>query len=139
MIGFVGCLHPEIMEQLDIVENVYISEIMLDELVDMTNNVVPKFRSFSVYPFVYKDLSLLVDKNIFSEDIRKYILSYNSLIDNCLVFDLFEDEKIGAGKVSLAFRIYFSHKERTLTDEETNSILAELVKDIEKKFNAKLR
>lgn len=139
MIGFVGCLHPEIMEQLDIVENVYISEIMLDELVDMTNNVVPKFRSFSVYPFVYKDLSLLVDKNIFSEDIRKYILYYNNLIDNCLVFDLFEDEKIGTGKVSLAFRIYFSHKERTLTDEETNSILAELVKDIEKKFNAKLR
>ncbi|UOD34048.1 phenylalanine--tRNA ligase subunit beta [Deferribacteraceae bacterium V6Fe1] len=138
-IGFIGCIHPDINEKIDIDLPVYVAELELEELVNIVKDRKIKFKSFSVYPFVYKDLSLLVKKDIFSEDIRKFILSYDPLIENCIVFDKFEDEKIGLENVSLAFRIYFLHNEKTLTDEETNGILTRLVSDLEKRFLAKLR
>jgi len=138
-IGFIGCIHPDINEKMDIDISVYVAELQFEDLVNIVKDKKIKFKSFSVYPFVYKDLSLLVNKDIFSEEIRKYILSYDPLIENCIVFDKFEDEKIGKEKVSLAFRIYFSHSEKTLTDEETNGILNKLVGDLEKRFLAKLR
>lgn len=138
-IGFIGCIHPDINEKMDIDNSIYVAELQLEDLVNIVKDRKIKFKSFSVYPFVYKDLSVLVDKEIFSEDIRKYILSYDPLIENCIVFDKFEDEKIGKEKVSLAFRIYFSHNEKTLTDEETNAILMKLVVDLKKRFSANLR
>lgn len=138
-IGFIGCLHPDTNEMLDIKENIYICELFLEKIVEAACKKTPKYEPFSIYPFVYKDISIVVSKNVFAKDIEKFILSYNHLISDCIVFDRFEDEKLWADKVSLGFRIYFSHREKTLTDDEVNLILNNLIKDIQKEFSAQLR
>jgi phenylalanyl-tRNA synthetase beta chain len=138
-IGFIGCLHPDTNEMLDIKENIYICELFLEKIVEAACKKTPKYEPFSIYPFVYKDISIVVSKNIFAKDIEKFILSYNHLISDCIVFDRFEDEKLWADKISLGFRIYFSHREKTLTDDEVNLILNNLINDIQKEFSAQLR
>lgn len=137
--GFIGCLHPDINELLDIKESIYICEIYLEKIIEDIHTVPVKYKPFSIYPFVYKDISLIVSADMFAKDIMNFILSYNDLIDDCVLFDRFEDKKIGENKISLTFRIYFSHREKTLTDDEVNLVLNNLVESVKKEFNAHLR
>lgn len=138
-VGFLGELSPDIVEKLDFSENVYICELNLEKLLAMSSQSLTKFMAFSGFPFVYKDISVVVSKNTFSSEIETFIKGYNPLIENCNVFDVFEDDKIGKDLRSLSFRIFFSHKEKTLTDNETNGIVSEIVSKLEEKFGAVLR
>ena len=55
------------------------------------------------------------------------------------MFDVYRDAKIGKGKKSVAYALNFRIKERTLTDEEVNVVMEQVVKDLEKELNAELR
>ena len=99
-----------------------------------------KFKEISKYPTVKKDLSILVNKEISSQEIAKVIKkAAGSLLTNVEVFDLYTGKNILENKKSIAYSLEFGSNDRTLTDEEINNILENIIENVEKKLGAELR
>ena len=139
VIGFIGELHPDIMEYIDFDKRILIVEIFFEKVVKLIDDIEVKYEKFSLYPKVSKDISVVVDEDIYAEEMINAIYDIDKLVSEVYLYDIFRDKKIGEGKKSLTFRIYFSSLDRTLTDEETNELLGRIISELEIKFQAKLR
>jgi phenylalanyl-tRNA synthetase beta subunit len=96
-------------------------EISSDAFYKIQKDFSPKqYKTFSVYPFIVRDIAVWVPKEI-SEDFVFNLIKENSgeLVVQSRLFDKFEKDE----KVSYAFRIVFQSYEKTLTDEEINKIM----------------
>lgn len=134
MIGILGKVHPIITK-----EDVFVFEISLDKLKEFKTGKM-KYKEISKFPPVKKDLSMIVDQEITNDDIQKAIKkSAGSLLTNIELFDIYTGENIMENKKSMAYSLTFSTKERTLTDEEINTLLEKIIADLEKKLEAELR
>lgn len=138
-VGFVGEIHPAMYEYLDIQDTLYIAELDLNSIIENSATGNIKYRKISQFPFVYKDISIVVDRKISAITLIREIEEFSQLIKDIALFDLFEGDKIGAGKVSMTFRIYFNDLNKTLTDEETNSIVKGIIDRVVEKYGATLR
>lgn len=139
LIGFMGQLHPKIVEKLDLFKPLYVAELSLDLIYNMHNKTSIKYIKYSIYPYVYKDISLIVDDNFNADNLKDFIYKTSELIVNVDLFDVFRDVKLGLNKKSLAFRITFNDFSKTLTDEKTNKILNEIIERAKIIYNAVLR
>lgn len=140
--GFVGMLSPDILPLLDIniqKTGVGVFELDLDLLLS-ASSVSAVFEKFSVYPYVQRDLSILVDSTQSSQDILDVLRSFKSdLIDDIGVFDYFRGKNIPEGKVSFAFSITYRSFDRTLSEDEVDSVHCQIVEHLVKKTGAELR
>ncbi len=137
-VGFVGELHPDVRERFDIKNPVYIFELEIENLIDYLDKSF-KVQKFSKLPPVMRDLSIVVSKTVIARSIMNEIMVSSELIKNVDFKDIFESPQLGIENKSLTFSITFSHPERTLTDEEVNSVMDELIMKLKDKFNAELR
>ena len=134
IVGIVGKLHPEFTK-----DSVYCFEINLDKLLAKKTGKMT-FKEISKYPTSSKDLALVVDKDIFAKDVEMEIKKAGGKIFQAVeVFDVYEGINIGINKKSLAFSVTFGAENRTLTDEEVNTAMQNIVDRVCKKFNAELR
>lgn len=99
-----------------------------------------KYKEISKFPVVKKDLAILVDKEITSQELIKTIKnSGGKLLLDSKVFDVYEGKGIPENKKSIAFSITFGIQDRTLTDEEINALLEKIINNLENKHKAELR
>ena len=134
IVGIIGRVHPLVSK-----EPVFAMEINLDKLLSKKVGKM-KFKEISKYPTVKKDLSILVNKEISSQEIAKVIKkAAGSLLTNVEVFDLYTGKNILENKKSIAYSLEFGSNDRTLTDEEINNILENIIENVEKKLGAELR
>ena len=127
VVGLIGRAHPELSK-----EAVYVMEINLDKLLAKKTGKM-KYKEISKYPTVKKDLSIVVDKDVESSQIAMQIKkAAGSLLLNSEVFDLYTGKGIDEGKKSLAYSLTFGANDRTLTDEEINSILDKIIDKLSK-------
>ena len=127
IVGLIGKVHPEITK-----EDVFVMEINLDKLLAKKTGKM-KYKEISKYPTVKKDISIVVDKNITSNEIAVAIKkSSGSLLLNTEVFDVYTGKGIEEGKKSLAYSLTFGTNDRTLTDEEINKVLEKIIERLSK-------
>ena len=133
-IGMIGKIHPSVTK-----DDVYVLEINLDEL--FTKKVGKmKYKEFSKFPSINKDIALVVDKKSVSKDIEKVIKSAGgSLLTNIEVFDVYTGVGVGIDKKSIAYSLTFSDMKKTLTDEEINGLMDKIIDAVSKKCGAELR
>jgi len=96
------------------------------------------YKKISSYPIFKRDLAFLVDKSINWGDIKNDVMSVSNLIQDVILFDLFEGKKLG-NKRNLAFHIIYQSSKKTLKSEKIDEIQKKIIKKVENKFNAKLR
>jgi phenylalanyl-tRNA synthetase beta chain len=132
-IGYIGGVHPS-ESKLPI----YVCEINLEKLLNTRIKGI-KFKEVPKYPSIVKDVAFLLDKNVEAINIMKTINKSSRLVSNVDVFDLYEGSNIGENKKSLAFKITFTDMNKTLTDEEVNATLNDIIKSIETTYKAELR
>jgi len=137
-IGFIGELHPSKAEEADIRERVTLFEIDMENFVDAAAFTY-KFASFSKFPSVYKDISVVVDIATPTEKLIECIKATSPIAEDALLFDVYTGTGIEAGKASRTFRVLFTAEDRTLTDEETNGILQKMIENMTKEYGAQLR
>ncbi len=122
----------------DIDKSAYGCEIMLNELM----NILPASRIYSEiskYPPVLRDLSVVVDAGVSASEVEEQIVSSSGkLLKKIRLYDVFEQAG-ETGKKSYTFSLEFSSSEKTLTDEEINSVQHKIVNDLRKKLKAELR
>ncbi|MPM92518.1 Phenylalanine--tRNA ligase beta subunit [bioreactor metagenome] len=139
--GWIGQLHPEVGEALDIPANVrvYAAQLEVDALLcgagaPLTVKPLPK------YPGSARDIALVVDAAALSGDIKKTIAaSGGKLLQSAELFDTYIGDKLPEGKKSLAYTLEFRSDERTLTDDEVAAAMEKILSALEEKHGAVLR
>ena len=132
-VGYLGKIHPSIEK------DVYVCEINLDKL--LSNRVSKlKYKEINKYPSISKDMAFVMNKSITSEEVIKVIKKAGGkLLTDVKVFDVYEGENIGLENKSLAFNLTFEDYTKTLTDEEVMEVFNNIVSEVEKTLNIKLR
>lgn len=140
VVGYCGKIKDEIAEVFDIKKPVYAFHLELDNLLPEQMGI-RVFEPIPRYPHVEMDFAIVLDKNILASEVLKYIKNAGgNLLQHVEIFDIFEGgPNISAGKRSLALRLRFQSKERTLKDAEVNMIFQDIIAKTTKKFNATLR
>ena len=132
-IGYLGKLHPNIEK------DVYVCEINLDKLLENRVSKL-KYKEINKYPSISKDMAFIMDKSITSEEVIKVIKKAGGkLLSNVSVFDVYEGESIGLNNKSIAFNLTFEDYSKTLTDEEVMEVFNNIISQVEKTLNVKLR
>ncbi|MFT4058544.1 MAG: phenylalanine--tRNA ligase subunit beta [Legionella sp.] len=136
--GWIGALHPRLVDALDMQRDVFLFELNLALL---SGHGAPCYQAISKYPQIRRDLSFLVDKEISVLQIESVVRE--SVKENWLkafnVFDVYTGPGIPAGKKSLAIAMTLQDDNRTLIDSEINSLISAILKSLENKFSIILR
>ncbi|ABB16138.1 phenylalanine--tRNA ligase subunit beta [Carboxydothermus hydrogenoformans] len=138
-IGYLGELHPLVQKKYEFKNTPLVFELNYDLL----KTLIPaekKYTPLSPYPEVKRDIALLVEREIPAATFIEVIkgLAINTL-KNIEIFDVYEGEKLGPNKKSIAISLTFSSTEKTLSEEEINNFMAQVLKALEAKTGAKLR
>jgi phenylalanyl-tRNA synthetase beta chain len=129
-IGVLGQLAPEIGETRDLpaASEVYVAELDLDAVTAAAPIETRRATTLPRYPFVVRDVSMLVANTLSADTVRGTI---RSAAPDTLVqvreFDRYEGKGIPDGKVSLSFRLTFQSPERTLTDDEVQAAMQRII------------
>ena len=136
-----GEIHPEIAEAYGLRGRVVGFEIHTDDVpIPRSKGPAKQFLSLSVYQPVTRDFAFIVDMGVSAGDILKAVKSgAGPLLSDMRVFDMYQGANIGAGKKSVAVTITLTPTKATLTEEEIESISAEIVKIVGKNCGATLR
>jgi phenylalanyl-tRNA synthetase beta chain len=130
VIGGLGQLSPEIGEARDLpaASEVYVAELNLDAVTAASPIETRRAATLPRFPFVVRDVSILVSNSLSAETVRDTI---RSAAPDTLVqvreFDRYEGKGVPDGKVSLSFRLTFQSPERTLTDDEVSAAMTTIV------------
>ena len=134
IVGIIGRVHPSLVK-----EAVYVFEIDLDKLLEKKVGKM-KYKEYSKFPSVKKDLAVVVDKEVTSAEIATLIKKVGgSNLSKIDVFDVYTGKGIEENKKSIAYSLTFEKMDRTLTDEEINESLNKIIDMLEKKLGAELR
>ena len=98
------------------------------------------YKEVSKYPSIERDLALVIDKTISYSFIESSIREANLVaLKESHVFDIFESDKLGERKKSVAINFVFNAPDKTLTDVEIDSMIKKLVQLFEKNIQAEIR
>ena len=138
--GYLGELHPEIQKKFDIEQNAYIAELFFSKLVQLAGTK-QSFKAISKFPSVTRDVAIVVDESITHQHVTKCLDEVKfELVQDYDLFDIYrDDQQIGRGKKSLAYRVIYQSYEKTLTDEEIQATHNKIVKLLEAKLGAHVR
>jgi len=137
-VGTFGQIHPEISENFDIEEPIFVAEISVEKLYKYGKKRVV-VEEISKYPSVERDLALLVDREVLVADMLKEAEKISNFVKKVELFDVYQGDRIANNLKSVAFNMLFSSTERTFTDIEVNEIMQNLISKLNKRFNAALR
>jgi phenylalanyl-tRNA synthetase beta chain len=137
-VGVFGELHPLTKEKYEFGNApVVVAEFDLDTLrkAQPTYGIVP----VPEVPPVLEDIAVIVDESVPAERVASLIQQTGGkTVTNVRLFDVYRDEKIGAGKKSLAYSLTYQ-SDKTMTDAEAAAIRKKIVKRLEHEVGAKLR
>lgn len=138
-IATLGEIHPEVLENYDLKGEVYVAEIWLDKLVKY-GKMSKKYTEVAKFPAIERDIAMVIDEDVEVGEIERAIQKKGKkILEEIKLFDVYRNEKLGEGKKSVAYSLKFRSNERTLTDEEMNSTMEEIIKELENSLGAELR
>jgi phenylalanyl-tRNA synthetase beta chain len=137
--GTVSCLDKRIASKSGVKKETVVAEINLTKLLRAIVEKPEKtHQAFDKFPPVVRDIAFVVDEKIIYNDLKKEIEKSSNIIKTVELFDVYQGEKLGHGKKNLAFHIVYQ-ADRTMTSEEIDQIQRNIVDNLEKKFEAKIR
>ncbi|MCU0397526.1 MAG: phenylalanine--tRNA ligase subunit beta [Cyclobacteriaceae bacterium] len=139
IIGYYGKVKTALQKEFGIKQDIFYAELDATLLFNQSN---PKLvvREVPRYPEVRRDLSLVLDRNVSFEEVRKLILNTEKrLIREIITFDVYEGDKIPKGKKAYALGFTLQDESKTLTDEEIDSTMNRLIKAFEQTLGAVIR
>lgn len=138
-IGEIGQISYEVCKNFSIKKKIFVCEIDIEKIRDKSS-LVRIYEPLIKYPAVKRDLAIIVDKNIDSGMIEKIFRdNSNNLLKNVELFDIYTGNQIDEGKKSMAYKLTFQSKDKTLVDEDINTVIDGMLKDLNEKLGAYLR
>ncbi|HEX9660481.1 MAG TPA: phenylalanine--tRNA ligase subunit beta, partial [Rhodothermales bacterium] len=118
---------------------VFFAELVWPVLVASATDVGSKrYTPVSRFPAVVRDLAVVVDQEVTAASILETVKAVSTMLSSTEIFDVYRGTEIGAGKKSVAFSLSF-RAGRTLTDQEVDALIDQIVASLSSKWNAQLR
>ncbi len=136
--GPVGTLHPRLRAKYDVKDWAGCFELDLTVMEESALGILA-FEQLPRYPAVLRDLALVVPVEVPAEVIAQTAANTGKNLRELKLFDLYQGKGIPDGYRSLAYALSFQSPDRTLTDEEVDSSVEEILAELERQHGAKLR
>ncbi|WP_413291204.1 phenylalanine--tRNA ligase subunit beta [Bdellovibrio sp. HCB337] len=138
-VGYIGTLHPVLLDDNKIRVPAAMGEFDMDQLYKGQPRPY-RFESLSKFPAVERDFALVMAKNIKVGEVVKEIRKQGGgILTNVDVFDVYEGDKLEAGKKSVALRLTFQDKNATLQDNQVVEVSNKILESLKKQFALTMR
>ncbi|HQS36782.1 MAG: phenylalanine--tRNA ligase subunit beta [Methylotenera sp. 24-45-7] len=136
-VGWLGKLHPKWLQHYSLSKSTFLFEIDADLIL---NREVPVYTEVSKLLPLRRDIAIVIDENIAVEAVLTAIKTANiPLLQNVALFDLYQGKGIAENKKSLALSVLMHDTQKTLTDNDADILVTNLLQLLENKFGATLR
>ena len=138
-IGTFGELHPDVIENYNLGQRVYVAEINIDTVFENLN-LTKSYNPLPKYPSTSRDIALIVKDEVFVKQIEAIIKANGEdLVESYKLFDVYKGAQIEEGHKSIAYSITYRSKDKTLTDEDVAKVHEKILSELSEKLNANLR
>ena len=135
-----GKLDKKLCKAFDVKSNVYAADFNWDLVLELVGYTNVKYKEVSKFPEVRRDLSLLIDKSVSFNDLKKIATSTDSkILKTVNLFDVYEGDKLPEGKKSYALSFTMADQTKTLTDKYVDKVMDKLMKSFSKEVGAEVR
>ncbi|MBK6992163.1 MAG: phenylalanine--tRNA ligase subunit beta [Chitinophagaceae bacterium] len=140
IIASAGTVKKNILDKFGIKQPVYFAGLNWAVISELATSQKNKVKEIPKYPAVQRDLAMIVPKDLIWDEVQKTVekVKLNKLQDIKL-FDIFESEKLGTNKKSIAVNFTFLDEEKTLTDKEIDGWMNKIMSSLEKELLAEIR
>lgn len=136
-IGFIGSIHPSIVQKLGIKGKPVVFEILGDAI---ANRPVPAAKEISKFPANNRDIAVVVDENVPAGDVLDACRHAGGVkLVAVNLFDVYRGANLAAGKKSLAISLTVQDTEKTLEEEEISTVIQAVLAELAQRFQAYLR
>jgi phenylalanyl-tRNA synthetase beta chain len=137
---YIESLSKNILKKFDIKQEIYFAEFNWDNIIEIVKNNSIVYKEVPKFPEVRRDLALLIDKSIQYQQLEQ--LAYQTekkLLKEVTLFDVYEGDKIEAGKKSYAMSFILQDENATLTDQQIDKVMEKLIKAYQQETGAAIR
>ncbi len=135
-----GSVDKKRLKMFDIEQEVYFADFNWMQVLEMMDTRPTTFVPLPKYPEVRRDLSMVLEKDVKFEDIRKTAAkAEKSILKSIGIFDVYEGDKIEKGKKSYAVSFILQDETRTLTDKYIDQVMNNIASALEKELGAQIR
>ncbi len=137
VIGWLGRIHPEVIKKQDLSSDVHVFELDLEAL---QQGRIPKFQALSRFPSIRRDIAIVVDEAITSEQVCNTIRqTIPEQLKEIRLFDVYRGKGVDSGRKSFALGLILQESSRTLVDQEADAAVEWVLVQLEKELGASLR
>jgi len=139
-IGSLKQVSAKQLKNFDIKQAVFYIDIDFGALLQQVEKQQIVYSEVPKYPAVQRDLALVVNRNTTYEAVEDAVNKTKlSKLQSVRLFDVFESDKLGTDKKSMAVNFTFLDEEKTLTDKEIDVMVNKLIQSFEKELQAEIR
>lgn len=135
-----GLVDKNVCKKMDVNQEVFYADFNWDNVLSLVGKTKLEFTEIPKFPSVRRDLALLLDKQITYKELEE--LAYSTerkLLKSVNLFDIYEGDKLEAGKKSYALSFTLLDEEATLNDKQIDNVMQKLIKTYIEKLGASLR
>ena len=138
-VGVIGELNPAVAQRFNLETiTTTLFEINLEALLNSISTNQPNYESFNRYPESYRDIALILDKDVSSGEVQR-IINRHKMVTRSIPFDVYSGEGISHGKKSTAYRIIFQSDRGTLNSKQIDRVQGDIVRQLTRELGADLR
>jgi phenylalanyl-tRNA synthetase beta chain len=136
-IGWLGTLHPRLVQQFDLAAAPVMFELEFEPMAALS---LPRHGRIARFPAVRRDLAFVMAESVRAADMLAAMHdAADPIVKDLALFDVYQGKGLGKDQKSLAFRVVMQDTERTLTDAEVEAAAAKITQAVMEKFSASLR
>ncbi|MCL2462137.1 MAG: phenylalanine--tRNA ligase subunit beta, partial [Defluviitaleaceae bacterium] len=137
--GWLGEIHPQVMENYEIGERTYMAVIDLDKVFSVAT-LGRAYKPLPKFPAIERDIAVIVGEAVEIGAIGKVITDNGgAFLESAALFDVYRGAQAGIGRKSVAYRLVFRAAERTLKDDEATEAVERILNELKENFGAALR
>ena len=139
-IGFMGEIHPDVLEKYDLKNKIYVYEINLDIILPSYLAQIIRYQEISKFPSVTRDVAFVIPATMEAGNMLGIVLGQKEdLLENVDIFDIYTGKEVSEGTKSLGLRFSYRAPDRTLTDSEINTVHDRIVQKTVNLTGSKIR
>lgn len=138
-LGIIGEVHPAVLENYEIAVRAYAAMLDFNTILENAR-LISQYKPLPKHPAVTRDIAMLVEDRILVKQIEDVIKQCSGkLLEEIKLFDVYKGKQIPEGMKSVAYSITFRAADRTLTDDDVNSIFNKIINRLKEQIGAQLR
>ena len=131
VIGFLGEVHPQVLDNYGIGEKAYVAVLDMPKIVEKAS-FDRKYEGIPKFPAVTRDLSMVVPKHILAGEIEEMIVQRGGKhLESFKLFDIYEGAQIKEGYKSMAYSVVFRAKDKTMEETEITTVMKKILNGLE--------